>query len=34
MIIAMYYHLFPTREEAAAQQCTCAWHSARVASAT
>jgi len=33
MLIAMYYHLFPTREEAAAQQCTCAWHSPRVASA-
>ena len=34
MVVAMYYHLFPTREEAAAQQCTCAWHSPRVASAT
>ncbi|HXE81633.1 MAG TPA: hypothetical protein VNK41_12830 [Vicinamibacterales bacterium] len=34
MVVAMYYHLFPTREEAAAQQCTCAWNSPRVVSAT
>ena len=25
MVIAMYYHLFPT-EPAAAPKCTCAWH--------
>lgn len=33
MVVAMYYHMFPTREEAEAQQCSCAWHSPRVASA-
>jgi len=25
MVIAMYYHMFPTRSEAATQQCTCNW---------
>jgi hypothetical protein len=25
MVVAMYYHMFPTRAEAAAQQCSCAW---------
>lgn len=25
MVVAMYYHMFPTREEAATQQCSCAW---------
>jgi hypothetical protein len=25
MVIAMYYHMFPTRPDAAAQRCTCAW---------
>lgn len=25
MAIGMYYHLFPTSEEAAAHQCSCAW---------
>lgn len=33
MVVAMYYHMFPPQEEAAPQQCTCAWHS-RLASAT
>ena len=27
MLVAMYYHMFPTQEEAAHQQCTCAWQS-------
>ena len=26
MMIAMYYHMFPTSRDAAAQQCTCAWN--------
>jgi hypothetical protein len=26
MMVAMYYHMFPEPEEAAHQQCTCAWH--------
>ena len=26
MVVAMYYHMFPPREETATQQCTCAWH--------
>lgn len=26
MVIAMYYHMFPPALAAAAQQCTCAWH--------
>jgi hypothetical protein len=26
MAVAMYYHMFPPREETATQQCTCAWH--------
>lgn len=25
MVIAMYYHMFPTRSEAAGQRCTCQW---------
>lgn len=25
MVIGMYYHMFPTPEEAAGQQCSCAW---------
>ncbi|HEX6129465.1 MAG TPA: hypothetical protein VF071_10640 [Candidatus Limnocylindria bacterium] len=27
MVVAMYYHMFPSRQEAAHQQCTCAWNS-------
>lgn len=26
MIMAMYYHLFPSREESLHMRCTCAWH--------
>jgi hypothetical protein len=26
MIVAMYYHLFPSPEEAARMHCSCAWH--------
>lgn len=26
MVVAMYHHMFPTAEEAATQQCSCAWH--------
>jgi hypothetical protein len=26
MVVAMYYHLFPSTGEAAAQKCTCSWH--------
>ena len=26
MVVAMYYHMFPPREETSTQQCTCAWH--------
>ena len=25
MVIAMYYHMFPTTDEAADQKCSCAW---------
>jgi hypothetical protein len=25
MVVAMYYHMFPTAEEAAGQRCSCAW---------
>jgi hypothetical protein len=25
MVVAMYYHMFPTRSEAAGQKCTCNW---------
>jgi hypothetical protein len=25
MVIAMYYHLFPTAVEASRQSCSCAW---------
>jgi len=25
MVVAMYYHMFPTRSEAAVQKCTCNW---------
>jgi hypothetical protein len=25
MVVAMYYHMFPTPEEAAEQKCSCAW---------
>jgi hypothetical protein len=24
-VVAMYYHMFPTRSEAATQKCTCNW---------
>lgn len=34
MLIAMYYHMFPPASEAPRQQCTCAWHQRRLASAT
>jgi hypothetical protein len=33
MVVAMYYHMFPTKEEAAQQQCSCAWHSRLVGAA-
>jgi hypothetical protein len=33
MMIAMYYHMFPPAADAAAQQCTCAWHHRRTAAA-
>ena len=26
MAVAMYYHMFPSAPDAAAQKCTCAWH--------
>jgi hypothetical protein len=26
MVIAMYYHMFPSSPHVAKQQCTCAWH--------
>jgi hypothetical protein len=26
MVVAMYYHMFPTSKEVCDQQCTCAWH--------
>ena len=26
MVIAMYYHMFPSSPDAVKQQCTCAWH--------
>jgi hypothetical protein len=26
MVVAMYYHLFPSSREASAQKCTCSWH--------
>src|SRR4029453_1668812 len=26
MVIAMYYHMFPSSPHAVKQQCTCAWH--------
>jgi hypothetical protein len=26
MVIAMYYHMFPSAEEEARQHCTCTWH--------
>lgn len=32
MVVAMYYHMFPSGEEAPHQQCTCAWNT-RLASA-
>ena len=32
MVVAMYYHMFPSSEEAPHQQCTCAWNT-RLASA-
>jgi hypothetical protein len=25
MVIAMYYHMFPSAPEAAVQKCSCAW---------
>jgi hypothetical protein len=31
MVIAMYYHLFPSKEEHAAHACSCAWHSPKAA---
>jgi len=33
MVIAMYYHMFPTRSEAAGQKCTCNWDHGLTASA-
>ena len=33
MVVAMYHHMFPSREDAPHQECTCAWHS-RLARAT
>lgn len=33
MVIAMYYHMFPTAEDAAGQRCTCAWSVAQAAAA-
>ena len=32
MVVAMYYHLFPSETETARPQCSCAWHSRSVAS--
>jgi hypothetical protein len=32
MVVAMYYHMFPSQDEAPHQQCTCAWNT-RLASA-
>lgn len=26
MLVAMYYHMFPSAEDAAEQHCACAWH--------
>jgi hypothetical protein len=26
MVIAMYYHMFPTKQDASQQQCSCAWY--------
>jgi hypothetical protein len=31
MVVAMYYHMFPTPDEAATQSCTCAWKAAPAA---
>jgi len=25
MVVAMYYHMFPTKSDARAQKCTCNW---------
>jgi hypothetical protein len=33
MVIAMFYHMFPTPEEEATQHCGCAWHRRPAASA-
>ena len=33
MVVAMYYHMFPTTEEAAGQKCSCAWSVQPAASA-
>jgi len=33
MVIAMYYHMFPPGSEATRQQCSCAWHERRLATA-
>jgi hypothetical protein len=30
MVISMYYHAFPSRQDAAKAVCTCAWHSGQV----
>lgn len=31
MVMAMYYHLFPSQEEGSAHTCSCAWNSAKLA---
>jgi hypothetical protein len=33
MVIGMYYHMFPSREEVQRARCTCAWHAGQAASA-
>lgn len=33
MVVAMYYHMFPSAAEASAQRCTCSWHEATTAAA-
>jgi hypothetical protein len=30
MVVAMYFHLFPTSPEGVTQKCSCAWHAGRV----
>jgi hypothetical protein len=33
IVVAMYYHIFPTVSEVAAPVCTCRWHALAVAAA-